>query len=188
MPRATASSPARWRGASPSRPGSISPRHRQRPAWPHRQGTTSKRRPRPGRRAPAAARAPRRGWCRAALSRRLPPRDQVRGARRRPRLSPRCRSPACASVIARRLTEAEADRAAFLSDRRLRDRRAAGACAAELNERGRRYKLSVNDFVIKAAALALRKVPAVNASLDRRRRSCNGRRRYRRSRWRSTRA
>ena len=36
---------------------------------------------------------------------------------------------------------------------------------AELNQKsGERYKLSVNDFVIRAAALALRKVPAANAS------------------------
>ena len=35
---------------------------------------------------------------------------------------------------------------------------------AELNGRSDDYKLSVNDFVIRAAALALRKVPAANAS------------------------
>ena len=35
---------------------------------------------------------------------------------------------------------------------------------AQLNERSDAYKLSVNDFVIRAAALALRKVPAANAS------------------------
>jgi len=36
---------------------------------------------------------------------------------------------------------------------------------AELNNRGKgEYKLSVNDFVVKAAALALRKVPEVNSS------------------------
>ena len=34
----------------------------------------------------------------------------------------------------------------------------------QLNERSDAYKLSVNDFVIRAAALALRKVPAANAS------------------------
>ena len=57
----------------------------------------------------------------------------------------------------------EADHPAFLPHRRLRDRRAAAHA-----RRGQRpppaLKLSVNDFVIKAAALALRKVPAVNAS------------------------
>ncbi len=35
---------------------------------------------------------------------------------------------------------------------------------AQLNERSDDYALSVNDFVIRAAALALRKVPAANAS------------------------
>ena len=35
---------------------------------------------------------------------------------------------------------------------------------AQLNERSDAYNLSVNDFVIRAAALALRKVPAANAS------------------------
>ena len=35
---------------------------------------------------------------------------------------------------------------------------------AQLNERSDDYSLSVNDFVIRAAALALRKVPAANAS------------------------
>ena len=36
---------------------------------------------------------------------------------------------------------------------------------AELNARGEgRYKLSLNDLIVKAAALALRKVPAANAS------------------------
>ena len=35
---------------------------------------------------------------------------------------------------------------------------------AQLNERSDTYTLSVNDFVIRAAALALRKVPAANAS------------------------
>jgi len=36
----------------------------------------------------------------------------------------------------------------------------------ELNGRSDDYKISVNDFVIRAAALALRKVPAANASFD----------------------
>ena len=36
----------------------------------------------------------------------------------------------------------------------------------ELNGRSDAYKLSVNDFVIRAAALALKKVPAANASYD----------------------
>ncbi|MBB3065912.1 pyruvate dehydrogenase complex dihydrolipoamide acetyltransferase [Limibacillus halophilus] len=36
----------------------------------------------------------------------------------------------------------------------------------DLNSRSDAYKLSVNDFVIRAAALALKKVPAANASYD----------------------
>ncbi|HMB77600.1 MAG TPA: 2-oxo acid dehydrogenase subunit E2, partial [Kiloniellaceae bacterium] len=36
----------------------------------------------------------------------------------------------------------------------------------ELNARSDAYKLSVNDFVIRAAALALKQVPAANASFD----------------------
>ncbi|CAA7625093.1 pyruvate dehydrogenase complex dihydrolipoamide acetyltransferase [Magnetospirillum sp. SS-4] len=66
-------------------------------------------------------------------------------------------------VIARRLTEAKATIPHFyLSidcelDALLKVR-------AELNGRSDAYKLSVNDFVVRAVALALRKVPAANAS------------------------
>lgn len=66
-------------------------------------------------------------------------------------------------VIARRLTEAKATIPHFyLSvdcevDSLLKVR-------AELNARSDAYKLSVNDFVIRAVALALKKVPAANAS------------------------
>jgi pyruvate dehydrogenase E2 component (dihydrolipoamide acetyltransferase) len=67
-------------------------------------------------------------------------------------------------TIARRLTEAKQQVPHFyltidcVIDRLLEIR-------AELNRRGEEgLKLSVNDFVIKAAALALRKVPAANAS------------------------
>jgi pyruvate dehydrogenase E2 component (dihydrolipoamide acetyltransferase) len=67
-------------------------------------------------------------------------------------------------VIARRLTEAEQIPHFFLTvdchiDPLLKVR-------ADLNTRGEKdgFKLSVNDFVIKAAALALRKMPAVNAA------------------------
>ena len=38
------------------------------------------------------------------------------------------------------------------------------AIRADLNSRGADYKLSVNDFIIRASALALRKVPEANAS------------------------
>jgi pyruvate dehydrogenase E2 component (dihydrolipoamide acetyltransferase) len=67
-------------------------------------------------------------------------------------------------VIARRLTEAEQIPHFFLTvdchiDPLLKVR-------TELNARGEKdgFKLSVNDFIIKAAALALRKMPAVNAA------------------------
>jgi pyruvate dehydrogenase E2 component (dihydrolipoamide acetyltransferase) len=67
-------------------------------------------------------------------------------------------------VIARRLTEAKQQVPHFYLtvdctiDRLLEMR-------ADLNRRGGdAFKLSVNDFVIKASALALRKVPAANAS------------------------
>jgi pyruvate dehydrogenase E2 component (dihydrolipoamide acetyltransferase) len=67
-------------------------------------------------------------------------------------------------TIARRLTEAKQQVPHFYLtvdctiDRLLEMR-------AELNRRGgEKIKLSVNDFVIKASALALRKVPAANAS------------------------
>lgn len=66
-------------------------------------------------------------------------------------------------VIARRLTEAKQTVPHFYLtidcevDALLKVR-------AELNGRSDSYKLSVNDFVIRAVALALRKVPAANAS------------------------
>jgi len=67
-------------------------------------------------------------------------------------------------VIARRLSEAQQIPHFFLTvdchvDPLLKVR-------ADLNARGEKdgFKLSVNDFVIKAAALALRRMPAVNAS------------------------
>lgn len=66
-------------------------------------------------------------------------------------------------VIARRLTEAKSTIPHFyLSidcelDALLKVR-------AELNGRSDSYKLSVNDFVVRAVALALKKVPAANAS------------------------
>jgi pyruvate dehydrogenase E2 component (dihydrolipoamide acetyltransferase) len=67
-------------------------------------------------------------------------------------------------VIARRLTESKQTIPHFyLSVDCALD--ALLALRKELNERaGADYKLSVNDFVIKAAALALRKVPAANVS------------------------
>ncbi len=66
-------------------------------------------------------------------------------------------------VIAKRLTEAKQTVPHFYLtidcqvDKLL-------ALRADLNGRGDDYKLSVNDFVIRAVALALKKVPAANAS------------------------
>ena len=66
-------------------------------------------------------------------------------------------------VIARRLTEAKQTVPHFYLtidlqiDQLLKTR-------AELNSRSDEYKLSVNDFVIRATALALKKVPAANAA------------------------
>jgi pyruvate dehydrogenase E2 component (dihydrolipoamide acetyltransferase) len=66
-------------------------------------------------------------------------------------------------VIAKRLTEAKQTVPHFYLtvdceiDQLLKIR-------AELNGRGDGYKISVNDFVIRASALALKKVPAANAS------------------------
>ena len=58
----------------------------------------------------------------------------------------------------------QADRPAFLSDGRLRDRRAVEDSAPSSTQKSEAYRISVNDFVIRAAALALRQVPAANAS------------------------
>ncbi|MEX2009210.1 MAG: 2-oxo acid dehydrogenase subunit E2, partial [Dongiaceae bacterium] len=66
-------------------------------------------------------------------------------------------------VIARRLVEAKRDAPHFYltidceTDALLKIRQ-------DLNARSDDYKLSVNDFVIRAAALALKQVPAANAS------------------------
>src|SRR6202012_4840534 len=66
-------------------------------------------------------------------------------------------------VIAKRLTEAKQTVPHFYLtvdceiDQLLKIR-------AELNSRGDGYKISVNDFVIRASALALKKVPEANAS------------------------
>ncbi|MBI3453128.1 MAG: pyruvate dehydrogenase complex dihydrolipoamide acetyltransferase [Rhodospirillales bacterium] len=71
-------------------------------------------------------------------------------------------------VIARRLTEAKQQIPHFYLtidceiDALLKGRAALNAQAPEKGEGA--YKLSVNDFVIKAAAAALRKVPAANAA------------------------
>ncbi|MFI4988812.1 MAG: pyruvate dehydrogenase complex dihydrolipoamide acetyltransferase [Alphaproteobacteria bacterium] len=74
-------------------------------------------------------------------------------------------------IIARRLTEAKQQQPHFYLtidceiDALLKIRQELNAKAPKGNAEGKDgYKLSVNDFVIRAAALALRKVPAANAS------------------------
>ena len=73
-------------------------------------------------------------------------------------------------IIAQRLVAGEADHPAFLPVARLRPRQAAcGArgdqCAAPKDADGKPvYKISVNDFVIKALALALMRVPDANVT------------------------
>jgi pyruvate/2-oxoglutarate dehydrogenase complex dihydrolipoamide acyltransferase (E2) component len=82
-----------------------------------------------------------------------------------------CRTTTCARRSRAACRGQEHD-PAFLSHARLRTRRAAGAARAAQRRRAPRrptrakpaYKLSVNDMVIKALALALRDVPDANAS------------------------
>jgi pyruvate dehydrogenase E2 component (dihydrolipoamide acetyltransferase) len=66
-------------------------------------------------------------------------------------------------VIAQRLTEAKQTVPHFYLTIDLNIDKLL-AIRAELNGRSKDYKLSVNDFVVRAVALALRKVPAANAS------------------------
>ncbi|CAA7625040.1 Dihydrolipoyllysine-residue acetyltransferase component of pyruvate dehydrogenase complex (fragment) [Magnetospirillum sp. SS-4] len=66
-------------------------------------------------------------------------------------------------VIARRLTEAKATIPHFYLSIDC-ELESLLKVRAELNGRSDAYKLSVNDFVVRAVALALRKVPAANAS------------------------
>ena len=74
-------------------------------------------------------------------------------------------------VIAQRPHRLDADHSAFLPDDRLRDRPADGGAREEINAAAPKdkdgkpaYKLSVNDFVIKALALALQRIPDANVS------------------------
>ena len=78
-------------------------------------------------------------------------------------------------TIAQRLTAAAQSMPRVLSHRRLRHRQAHGRArgdqraGAEGKDGKPAYKLSVNDFVIKALALALQRVPDGECELDRRR-------------------
>ena len=73
-------------------------------------------------------------------------------------------------TIAQRLQRLDADRSALLPDHRLQHRQAAAAreeinAAAPKDKEGKPpYRLSVNDFVIKAMAVALQRVPNANVS------------------------
>ena len=162
-----AAGPAHGEGSRP-RPGA---HQGLRPAWPHRQGRRRAGASRQGSEgAAAAAPAPARRRSRAAMSRQADP-VAVRGRLLRSRAARRHAQDHRAAP-----DRVEADDPAFLPDDRLRDRRAAGGARGDQRGRaegqGRQaaYKLSVNDFVIKALALALQRVPEANVTLDRRRR------------------
>ncbi len=82
-----------------------------------------------------------------------------------------CRMTACARRSPGACSRIQADHPAFLRDARLRARCAAGAAHPAQRRRAEdrkggapAYKLSVNDMVIKAMALALRDVPDANVS------------------------
>ena len=138
---------SRWRGerdlrlaaGAPHRqgPASISAASpAQRAAWPHCPGRC--REGQAGRGAPAPS------GCRRARS------DGTDPAAYREVSAQHMRK-----VIARRLTEAKQTDSAFLPDGRLQSRRASGAARPRSMQRAGAeddYKLSVNDFVIKACA------------------------------------
>ena len=127
---------------------------------------------------------------RAARARPMPARPAWHGAGRRARRQHRpiteCRITTMRQVIARRLTEIEADRPAFLSHHRLRDRRAAARSRAEASTRraatqalGQRFRHQGGGA--GAAARCRRPMPP-----GARTRSCAGMRSTSRSRSRST--
>ena len=70
-------------------------------------------------------------------------------------------------IIAERLDAREADHPAFLSVDRLQDRRAAESAQApqrhDATDGPRAFRISVNDFIIKALAMALQQTPRANA-------------------------
>ncbi len=133
----------------------------QRPERPHRQGRYRGGAAGRRRRSRAAAAAP------AA-----PPAAPAARAKAAPRRSPRrtrwCRNSTMRKVIARRLTEAKQTIPHFYVSMDI-ELDALLKLRAELNAKSAKdgpgaFKLSVNDLVIKAAALTLRRVPKVNAS------------------------
>ena len=154
--RTVASPPARWPGAWQSRPGWILPPS---PAAARTAGSSSgisSRRWRPAR---PPQKRPRLRLRPQPLSRRRPVR-QVSAAGPEDREIPHSN---VRKVIARRLSEADRDiPQIYLSVDMEIDRLL--AARKDINEAlDGRAKVSVNDMAIKAAALALRQVPAVNA-------------------------
>ena len=174
-----ASSPARWRAAwrmhagldlaRSAAPGRRAASSRRISSGARAAGRDGKPHVRSSRAASARGRDDRRrGACRAAAVRPVGPvfaKEQVLALAGNPPYSEKPHT-AMRRVIARRLSRVEADRPAFLYVGRLRDRRIAedprGAQCAEVATQA--IRISVNDFVIRAAALALRQVPAANAS------------------------
>ncbi len=168
MPPASAPSPRRWRGALPRRPASSVGRDRLRSAWPRGQGRCRGgdcRRRRQGarrRRQQAQPRRRRKAMSDDAVlklfeegSYELVPHDNMR------------------KTIARRLVEAKSTIPHFYLtidcdlDALLKLRGELNAAAPmKKTEKGEvpAYKLSVNDMIIKAMALALRDVPTANVS------------------------
>ena len=157
VPRGCPAAPAsrRWRGGSPRRAASTSPASRRRARTAASVARDVETALASGKRAAPACRRPVRRPDQGAL-----PRRAVRGGAAR-RHAPDHRRAAGAG---------DADHPAFLPDRRRRDRRRSSGCARRRTRprpRTRtaipRFKLSVNDFVIKAWAAALQRVPAANA-------------------------
>ena len=154
--RMSAARPSRrWRAGSRAKTASIC---RGSPA-PARADASS--RPTSRRRSAAARGAPRRRWWRV--------RRPGRSRRSTTTSSSRnCRSTACATPSRRRLVEAKQTIPHFYltadvtMDALLRLREDANAGAPKAGETAA-YRLSVNDFVIKALALALQRIPAANA-------------------------
>jgi pyruvate dehydrogenase E2 component (dihydrolipoamide acetyltransferase) len=160
----TAPSLRRWRGAWPKKPAS---RSAASPAPARMAASSPATLPRP-RKARACAHRGRGGGCRSrdrAVD--VGPADPRALRRRQLRAYSARRHAPHHRAAAHRLG---ADHSAFLSHRRLRHRQALAAreeinAAAPKDKDGKpAYKLSVNDFVIKALALALQRVPDANVS------------------------
>ena len=152
--------PARPRQDLPARPEARrregrsipSAHHRKRPRRPHRQGRRRSPPPRP-----APGRRP-------ARSAGAAPRPRQRAPSRR---TGWCPSPTCRATIARRLVESKTQIPHFYLEIEI-DAEPLLELRAQLNAALEKegVKLSVNDFILKASAEALRRVPAVNCSWE----------------------